>query len=212
MPARSGCLSILWKSKLAIDFKRWTHSFELMYRHAIMLYDPPFQNATTWDDGNIGTSHRCNLTKISPTQQTQYVESILKLVLKAAETIAAERQFDSTILNFDNLIIGIINTPDKTLFEINCSQEFSPTVPTGFHAVTGEIKQKKDVVFSGHKNEDIISHIINTFAKFCIGSRFKGELSIQYPDGSEGNFEASMCIKRHVSRHLSSESSKPNPR
>jgi hypothetical protein len=31
MPARSGCLSILWKSKLAIDFKRWTHSFELMY-------------------------------------------------------------------------------------------------------------------------------------------------------------------------------------
>jgi hypothetical protein len=177
-----------------------------------MLYDPPFQNATTWDDGNIGTSHRCNLTKISPTQQTQYVESILKLVLKAAETIAAERQFDSTILNFDNLIIGIINLPDKTIFEINCSQEFSPTVPTGFHAVTGEIKQKKDVVFSGHKNEDIISHIINTFAKFCIGSRFKGELSIQYPDGSEGNFEASMCIKRHVSRHLSSESSKPNPR
>ncbi len=171
--------------------------------HAIMLYDPPFQNATTWDDGNIGTSHVCNLTKISPTQQRQYVVSMLKLMLKAEEIINAihtRGRCLSIELLFtveDEFIMGIdIDIFEKTTFTIFM------TIKWKSYSCDGEIKgDKKDVVFS--KCGDI-SYIMDIFAKLCMSSRFNGTLSLCYmnennEDTDSYDFDASMCIKKLMS-------------
>ena len=168
-------------------------------QHAIILYDPPSQNTTTWDDGKIGTSDGCKLTDLLPTEQTQYVVSMLKLMLKAAETIDAERQC--------NGIHFIFSPDDDFMMAINIALYESTTfrvlmmVKHILYEFEGEITRNKDVVFS---KRDDVSYIMDTFAKLCIGNFFEGTLQLVYDnvdneDADTLEFDANMCIKKLMS-------------
>jgi hypothetical protein len=167
-------------------------------QHAIMLSDPPSQNATTWDDGKIGTSDGCKLTNLSLTQPTQYIVSMLKLTLKAAETIAAEASFNETQLSFCDLvrdlilIITIKNSKNRTKkFEVTIKNE---GVHYPYNILEGKFTRNKDVVFW---YEYSIPNIMDTFMKMCIGSLIKGgDLTVKFHDDFyRKRFEATMCIK-----------------